>query len=281
MLVAATPAPNVQGIAVDDTTGRPIVGARVVISQDTPLAGATPPASDRWPTATTGPTGAFDVTNVSPSTWTESFTDNGPRYPIYRTAQWVSVFSPDGHAAYHAILSISPTGTTHLGVLHIALPSVSDNAWLAQINTDRATMGTPAVTTPLIFDSITLRSARYWATQMATLGFFDHQCPASASTCEEYWLWQTQRGSLPSSQNIYYGASDWREAESGFMEEVSLCSRRRWKTCAYTEDNGHFVNIMAATDWAGVGIAIGLDPTTQAGTATPYYVENFSTSDDQ
>ena len=77
------------------------------------------------------------------------------------------------------------------------------------------------------------------------------------------------------------GADDWREAEAGFMEEVSLCSGGRWKTCKYTEDNGHFVNIMAATDWAGVGLATGLDPTTQSGTTTPYYVENFSSSDDQ
>jgi hypothetical protein len=218
-VLQTTQTASVRGAAVDDVTGRPIAGARVVISATTIIVGATaPPAKSlHWPTATTGPDGAFEVDNVPPSTWTMDFKYLATDYPKYPNAQWVEIFPIDGHAAYHGIWSIATSGTTSLNDVAVARPNVADIAWLAGVNADRAKVGVPAVARPLAFDSVTLEAARYWAKQMAEAGFFAHGCPAGDPTCKSLWLWQTQHHSMPSSQNIAGGYPSQRGAEAAFM----------------------------------------------------------------
>lgn len=271
-----TAVPGVSGTAVDEVSGRPIAGAIVYVSGQAVIAGATPPPAPAtaWPSATTAADGSFDVTNVPASDWTVNFSYVGAGYPIYGNAQWVEIFSPDGHAAFHALRSIAPAGTTNLGSIAIALPSAGDRAWLEQINSDRTALGVPHVTTPLTFDSVTLQTARYWAGQMASGDFLAHTCPAVPASCVEFWLYETQRGSPPSAQNISEQGSSgsWQAVEAAFMAETANCSGTNWQTCAYSEATGHYINIMQATNWAGVGM-------TQTGTApaAQYYAENFST----
>ncbi len=270
-----TPPADVAGAAVDDTSGQPIAGAAVYVSGQTVIAGATPPAvpSAAWPSATTAADGTFDVKNVPPSTWTASFAYLGAGYPVYTGAQWVDIFPRDGHAAYHAIVSVAAAGTTALGTIAIALPGAGDLAWLNQINSDRAGLGVPAATSPLVFDSVTLQTARYWAAQMESGDFFAHDCPASASTCTAFWLYETQRGSVPSAQNISrQGAGgSWQAAEAAFMSESANCPGGNWQTCPSTESTGHYINIMQASNWAGVGTA-----QTVSAPVVQYYAENFS-----
>lgn len=268
--------PVLTGTAVDDATGRPIAGAVVYVSGGTAIAGATPlPATATpWPTVTTAADGSFDVTNVPASDWTVSFTYVGAGYPVYGNAQWIEIFSPDGHAAFHALRSIATTGTTNLGNIAIALPNAGDVAWLNQINTDRATLGVPRVSSPLVFDSVTLQTARYWAGQMESGNFFAHMCPAVPATCVEFWLYETQHGSVPSAQNIseQSASGSWLAAEAAFMAETANCPGANWQTCTYSETTGHYINIMEATNWAGVGMA-----QTLSAPAVQYYAENFST----
>ncbi|HEV8022847.1 MAG TPA: carboxypeptidase regulatory-like domain-containing protein, partial [Candidatus Lustribacter sp.] len=234
---ASTPA-DVTGNVVDDVTGQPITGATVYISEAAAIAG---------PSATTAGDGSFDVKNVAPSSWTVNFAYAGAGYPVFADAQWVNVFPADGHAAFHALRSIAPSGTTRLGTLTLALPSATDTAWLAQINADRAT-GTPPVNAPLIFDSITLQTARYWAQQMLLGGFFAHTCPAAPTTCVAFSLYETQNGSPPSSQNIYEQTTGgaWQSAEAAFIAEAANCPGGDWQTCTFGETTGHYINIMAA-----------------------------------
>jgi uncharacterized protein YkwD len=265
-----TPAlPDVTGTVVDDTSGKPIAGAAVYVSEATIIAGATPPPASAtpWPAATTAADGSFDVSNVAPSMWTASFAYVGTGYPVYTTAQWIDVFPTDGHAAYHAIHTIAATGTTNLGSIQIALPSAADSAWLNQINADRANIGVPPVNSPLIFDSVTLQTARYWAQQMATGNFFAHTCPPAPTTCVEFWLYETQHGSIPSSQNIDQQPANatWQNAEAAFMGETANCPGANWQTCPFSESTGHYINIMSATNWAGVA------------SNSDNYVENFAT----
>ncbi|HEV8022244.1 MAG TPA: hypothetical protein VGP41_13310, partial [Candidatus Lustribacter sp.] len=107
----------------------------------------------------------------------------------------------------------------------------------------------------------------YWAQQMLLGGFFAHTCPAAPTTCIAFTLYETQNGSPPSSQNIYEQTPNgtWQAAEAAFMAEAANCPGGDWQTCAFAETTGHYINIMAASNWAGVG------------SAGPYYVENFST----
>jgi hypothetical protein len=248
----ATPAaPDVAGAVVDDTNGKPIAGAAVSVG------GAT---------ATTGADGTFDVKNVPPSSSTVSFAYVGAGYPVYPNAQWVDVVPADGHAAYHAIHSIAVTGTTNLGTLAIALPSPSDIAWLKQINGDRATRGVPAVNAALTFESVTLQTARYWAGQMESGGFFAHTCPTGAPSCSPFWLYETEHGGMPSSQNIDMQVANgtWQTAEAAFIAEIGNCPGGDWQTCPFSESTGHYINIMQAANWAAVA------------STGPYFVENFS-----
>ena len=192
------------------------------------------------------------------------FSSMGSGYPIYRHAQWIEIFSPDGHAAYHGIWSINTAGTTNFGTIAVARPSSTDQAWLARINADRAKVGVPAVGVPLTFDSVTLESARYWAEQMASHQFFGHECPPADTSCVPFALWQTQHHSWPSSQNIAWNQPTWGIAEQQFMAERRECpDDGNWETCPYAQA-GHYVNIMQATSWAGVA------------SHGPYYVENLT-----
>jgi hypothetical protein len=271
-----TAVPGVTGTAVDEVSGRPIAGAIVYVSGQTVIAGATPPPAPpaAWPSATTAADGSFDVTNVPASDWTVNFSYAGAGYPVYGSAQWIEIFSPDGHAAFHALRSIAQAGTTDLGSIAIALPSAGDRTWLEQINSDRATLGVPHVTTQLTFDSVTLQTARYWSEQMASGDFFAHTCPALAGGCVEFWLYETQRGSIPSAQNISeQGANgSWQAAEAAFVAEMANCPGSNWQTCADSETTGHYINIMQAANWAGVGMT-----QTVTAPAVQYYAENFST----
>jgi hypothetical protein len=270
------PMPDVAGVAVDDTTGGPIAGAIVYVSGATVIAGATPPAAaaTSWPSATTAADGSFVVKNVPASAWTASFAYVGAGYPVYDDAQWIEIFPADGHAAFHALRSIGVSGTTALGEVAIALPSAADRAWLSRINSDRATLGVPAVAEPLTFDSITLQTARYWAAQMETGNFFAHACPPAPTSCIAFWLYETLRGSVPSAQNISAAGANgsWQAAEAAFMSESANCPGADWQTCPYTETTGHYINIMQASNWAGVGSA-----QTAAAPIEQYYAENFST----
>lgn len=271
LAIVLAPVPDVRGVVVDDASGAPIGGATVIVSGATLIAGATPPpAGIRWPSATTGADGSFDVKAVPPSASTMDFSSMGAGYPIYRHAQWIEIFPPDGHAAYHGIWSTNPAFTTNLGRIAVAKPSSADEAWLAQINADRAKRGVPPVPVPLTFDSVTLQSARYWADQMASYPFFGHECPPTDTSCEAFALWQTQHHSWPSSQNIAWNQPSWAAAEEQFMSEMRECpDQSNWETCSYSQA-GHYVNIMSATHWAGVASA------TVARANGVYYVENFT-----
>lgn len=272
---------DVAGRVVDDTTGQPIVGARVVISQSAVIAGATPPPASAtpWPTATTAADGSFGIRNVKQTTFDANFGYVGAGYPDYPNAQWVQIFSSDGHTAYHALWSVNAGGTTNLGSIGVAMPTANDTAWLASINHDRATIGTPVETNPLTLDSVTMETARYWAGQMASYGFYAHQCATGDTACQAFWLFETQNHSLPSSQNIDYGGAEttYQNAESAFMAEVASCPGGAWMTCTYAENTGHFINIMSATYWAGLGTATGKDPTSRTGTTSVYFVQDFTT----
>lgn len=267
--------PQAQGRLVDDSTGAAIAGATVVIST-TQYNGATPPPGP-VPESTTAPNGTFTVSGIPPSTNTIDWSYYGAGYPTYQNAEYVDVFGTDGHAAYHGVFSVAPTGTTQIGTIQIAMPSATDNAWLAGINNDRANIGVPAVTTPLIFDSIMLEAARRWAGYMATNGWYAHACPTSGSyaPCEGTWLWETLNHGIPTAENIGYADPSWSDFESQVMAEKANCPNGNWQTCTYSESTGHYINEMSATMWAGVGSALGEDPSTHTGSNTPYYDTEF------
>ncbi len=218
-------------------------------------------------TVRTANDGSFDVTNVAPSTATVDFTYLGAGYPAYPDAQWVDIVPTDGHAAYHAIRSIATTGTTNLGSIAIALPSATDIAWLARINDDRATLGVPPVNAPLIFESITLQTARYWGGANANRRFFLTRLPVRAFGVHRLLALchAARRYAVVAKHRSAAGRRTWQAAQSAFMAETANCPGANWQTCTYSEATGHYINIMQAANWAGVGAA------------GPDYVENFST----
>ncbi len=250
-----------------------------MISGRVSIAGSTPPpaGSLQVPVATTGPDGKFSLQNVKPTLGDTNFAYVGAGYPDYPNAQWVQIFSPDGHAAYHGLWTVNPVGTTDLGSIAIAMPTASETAWLVKLNSDRATIGIPSVTTPLTLDSITLETARYWAVQMAKYGFYKHQCGTGAVGCQEFWLYETQHHSMPSSQNIDYGGgtTTFIDAEAQFMAEIANCPGGNWTTCPFAENTGHYTNMMGASYWVGFGIATGKDPNGLVPPVT-YFVQNYT-----
>jgi hypothetical protein len=279
------PRPKATGYAagqvVDDASGRPIAGALVVISPNV-YSGSFLPHTNRAkrePQATTDASGKFTVTRLLQSevpTWSWKYAV--PSATPVPNPEWIEVFLPakDGHATYHGFETINYERANNLGIISLTTPTTDEIAWKRRIERDRAHLSVPAVRTPLVFDSITLLAARRWAAYMAANDWYNHPCPppnAGYAPCVLTWQWEIEHHGMPSAENIAYANPDWASAEAAFMSERFNCPRRNWKKCPWSETTGHYINISAASNWIGLGIAVG---TNAANKGNAYYDQEFT-----
>jgi hypothetical protein len=268
------------GQVVDDATGKPIVGALVVISSYA-YPGASLPRTaraQRAPHAVTDASGKFKITGMSQS----QIPDWSWKYVIPSATpvpfpQWVEVFLPRGdpHATYHGFERIIYNHANDLGTIALTSPTNEEKQWKRRVEYDRSHLGVPAVTIPLVFDDLTLKAGRRWATYMAVNNWYNHPCPPPGTgykPCVLTWAWEINNHGMPSAENIDINAN-WRGAETAFMSERANCPKRNWKTCPWSETTGHYINIMSATNWIGLGIATGSN---KANEGVPYFDMEFT-----
>lgn len=139
-------------------------------------------------------------------------------------------------------------------------PTAEENAWIAQIDTDRARYGAP----PLALDEYAEETARFKVQDEAARGYYGHGDPQTGA--EVAALAYQSRGGI----GLYYdllGAQltrDWTSVEAQFVAEGPPPPGQ----------TNHFSNLVSTdASWAGVALAAGknFDPATYGTNPMWYY----------
>jgi hypothetical protein len=262
----AASAGDATGRVIDAVTGRGVAGAVVVVSPQAYPGGQPPPVKSGAPRSTTDVHGYFHVRELlqnKMSSWSWKYVDQS--IPDLPYPEWVEVFPPKGvaRAVYHGFQTVRYGKSNALGTVSLLEPTVIEIQWARGVGHDRRHLGTPPSRQTLVFDDVTLAAGRRWAAYMAANEWFSHGCPAPHTgypPCQQTWLWEIANHGMPSAENIAYGGPLWRAAEASFMAERTNCPHGgNWKTCPYSETTGHYINIMAASHWLGLGEAAASD----------------------
>jgi hypothetical protein len=187
-------------------------------------------------TATTAADGTFTVTNLVNGSYMLTISkDTAPT-----TAQT--------YAILHRQITVASANVA-LGSVKIVKLSSDESAWIARLNTDRATIAFPA-TGPVVMDEYAQEQARQWAIEV--------DAGTTPYTDAGYAPYQTAYGAKPGSIGSAGGALDlndtWQDAEAIWFAEKANCPGGDWRTCTFSGTTGHYINLAQdSVVWVGVG----------------------------
>lgn len=231
---------SISGTVAEFTSGAPIAGATVTIGSlpsSSTCAGWTGCGSPLSPVATptTDANGSFSANLAS-------------------TGSYMLTIGKDANptsAQTYAILhrSISVSANLNLGTLKIAKLSSDETAWIARLNSDRATIAIPA-TGAVVVDEYAEEQARQWAidvdagtTPFTDAGFAPYQAAYGAKP-----------GSIGSAGGALAVSDTWQDAETAWFAEKANCPGGDWRTCTFASNTGHYINLAQdSVVWAGLG----------------------------
>jgi hypothetical protein len=248
--VAATPTPTptpvtVAGTVVEYASSAALGGFTVTIgsipnsstcllSESNTVNACGVPASPTY-TAVTTATGAFSVTIPTAGTYMLTI-GSGPTY-----------------ATLHRSISVTSSGLS-LGTLKVAALSTDEQAWLADINTQRTTVSYPVSFSNLSVDEYAEEQARAEVAAIvsgaavygdATEGVYGANYVASPGALNT---------SVLGAADLVGSASGYLTADAQWMAEKANCPNGNWQTCNYAENTGHYMNLSSTSDvWIGLG----------------------------
>jgi hypothetical protein len=243
------PERDLQGRVVDFATGRPLSGI-VVAAAAANADFAKMLDGDRLlgselgiVTAVTGADGSF----VLPMPRGEHFL-----FDAFGESQ--------AHVTFHGLFAVG----SDLGAVRLIRPTRDERTALEKLNRFRVApggWGGYGAQTSLVFDENLMESARFWAAQEVRAGRIGHTCSALGNppNCIEFNAFFHELAGVPSewfaAQNAAVGdVSSWEEPNRLFEIEGQRCAPPYdWRDCGYSAEVGHFVNIMAASRWIGLG----------------------------
>ena len=152
----------------------------------------------------------------------------------------------------HRTLSVS-SGTNAVGTVKLTALTADQQAWLADVNNQRATVSSPVSFPNLVVDEYAQEQANQWA--------LDEAAGKTAFTDAAYGPYQSNyvanTGALYTAAGVLAlvgGAGQYLAADQGWMSEKSNCTNGDWQTCAFSETTGHYINISNTnTAWIGLG----------------------------
>jgi hypothetical protein len=242
-----TPTPTplaVTGTAVELTSGTPLAGFTVTV-------GALPNAStcltaqsatsmpcgvvaSPLPTVTTSASGAFSIAVPAAGTY------------------MLSIGKDTTYATLHRTLVATSSGLA-LGTVNIAALTTDEQAWLVDINHQRATVSFPTSFANLSIDEYAEEQARAEVAAIvsgaqpygdATESLFANNYAAEPGAM----YGATGVAALGALPNVYL------DADSAWMGEKANCAGGNWQTCPFAENTGHYINLSnTANVWIGVG----------------------------
>ena len=240
-----TPTPNtISGTAVDFTAGTALVGFTVTVGSlptattcnAAQTASSMPcgvPASP-LPPVTTSATGAFSVTVPTTGTYMLTIAKDGTYATLHRNVAALA-------------------GATALGTLKITALSSDEQAWIVDVNHQRATVSSPASFGNLVVDEYAEEQARAEAAAIVS-GAAPYGDATEAVYAANYSATVGAMYSVATVADLVPAASGYVQADANWMAEKSNCPTGNWQTCAVAENTGHYINL-SNTDsvWAGLG----------------------------
>ncbi len=250
-LLGSTPsAQQIRGRIVDFESGRPLSGIVVAAVSESGDSGDAV-AGDRLPdpsaavnTAMTDADGSFALPLPSGGSF---FFD--------------ALGGPQSHVTFHGVFVADQH---ELGTLRLIAATNDERAALAELNRFRGApggvghYGAPA---RLVFDENLMESARFWAQQEGRAGRIGHTCrdlgnPPKCVEFEAYFhaLPGAPQDWSPAQNAAFTETSSWANPNMIFEIEGRRCAPAyNWHSCGYNEEVGHFINIMSAERWVGLG----------------------------
>jgi hypothetical protein len=249
-LGVASGGPQIQGRIVDFESGRPLSGIVVVaVSENGGLddAAAADRSSDSSATANTATTDA----------------DGSFGLPLPSGGRFLfnALGAAQSHVTFHGVFAADHV---ELGTLRLIAVTGDERAALAELNHFRGApggVGHYGAPTRLVFDENLMESARFWALQEGHAGRIGHTCGelGNPPKCVEFdaffhALPGAPQDWSPAQNAAFTAASSWANPNMLFEIEGRRCAPAYdWHRCGYNEEVGHFVNIMSAEHWVGLG----------------------------
>lgn len=250
-LVGSSPNDQVVvGRVVDFGSGRPLAGILVAAASDSSEVTAQL-AGDRLSNS-----GSGVVTAVTDADGTFTLPTPAGTHFLFD-----AFGSPQSHVTFHGIFA---SGLHNLGTIRLIEPTADERAGLEELNRFRGApggVGRYAAATRLVFDENLMESARFWAQQEVRAGLVGHSCGSLGNppNCVEFNAFFHSLAGAPqdwfAGQNAAFDRfSSWRDTNSMFEYEGRHCAQAfNWHSCGYNDEVGHFVNIMSASRWVGLG----------------------------
>lgn len=258
------------GKIVDAGSGNPIAGITVAVEAATAgnlagMAGSSAPVGAL--TATTAADGTFTITNTIASPNQTNFYFDAYGGAGYSNNSIHDQFYPGATFGGGGGTGLNANGVSNIGTLKITNPTGEEVNTLARMNTFRASPGGTAFgnAATLVFDENLMEQGAYWALQVHNAGSPNggHTCVAigSPAGCVDP---NTYLQSLPgtpisdqSAQNVGETFANWAAVETAVENEGASCGTPyKVSTCNPGDPptgQGHYVNLLNATKWAGLG----------------------------
>lgn len=183
--------------------------------------------------ATTGATGTFNVPNLPVGTYMVTISNGTNAY-----------------ATLHRTFAVA-AGSNTLGTVKVALLSADEQALVADVNRQRASVSFPLSFANLTVDEYAEEQARAEVASIvagtsvfgdATESAFGNNISAQPG---DMYGWSSVSALSPL-------AGDYIGADNSWFGEKPLCTNGNWQTCAFSDATGHYVNLSNTDDvWIG------------------------------
>lgn len=239
-----TPSPAaISGTAVEYTSSAALAGFTVTVGQTPPPATCLNAESNTsmpcgvvaspLPTVTTSASGAFALT-------------------VPLGTYMLTIGKDNTYATLHRTITVTSSGLA-LGTVRVAALSADEQAWLTDVNNQRATVSNPVSFSNLAIDEFAEEQAHAEANAVATgaqpYGDATEQLFAGYYAAEAAAMYSAS--GVASEQGA---AGAYAAADTSWMSEKANCTNGSWQTCTFSDSTGHYINISNTQNvWVGLG----------------------------
>jgi hypothetical protein len=191
------------------------------------------PASPQ-PTITTSPTGAFSVGVPAAGTY------------------MLTIGKDATYATLHRTITVTAGTPLTLGTVKVAALSTDEQAWLIDVNNQRATVSVPTSFANLVVDEYAEEQAR--AEVAAIVSGAQPYGDATEALFSGYYA--TSPGAMYQGAGVadlIGAAGAYIQADANWMGEKANCNGGNWLTCSFQANTGHYIALSNTENvWAGV-----------------------------
>ncbi len=241
-----TPTPTplaVTGTALEFTSNAPLVGFTVTV-------GALPNAATCLNTqsATSMPCGV--VASPLPTVTTSASGTFSIAVPTAGTYM-LTIGKDTTYATLHRTITATSSGLA-LGTVKIAALTTDEQAWLIDVNHQRATVSFPTSFANLAIDEYAEEQARAEVSAIVS-GAQPYGDATEGIYNNAYFNEPGAMYSVGSVSDLVGSASAYLQADINWMSEKANCPSGNWQTCTFAENTGHYINISNTRDvWVGL-----------------------------